>query len=367
LFLCDGPRNRQPDQGYPVTAIMTIFLSFQTVAPAPAPWRFVLPGFFWYNICMDDVLSQLNRCELCPRHCKADRTRNKRGYCMVGNEIIIAHYGPHFGEEPPISGERGSGNIFFASCNLKCIYCQNYQISHQRAGKRYDVHGLADIFLELEEQGVHNINLVSPTPYIPFIAAAIREARDRGMDLPFVYNTNAYENVESLRLLDGLIDIYLPDFKYSSHRIGKLLSDAHQYPTWAKKAILEMKAQVGDLVIRDGIAVKGLLVRHLVLPSNLSGSKEVITWIRDKLGPDTYLSLMAQFLPLYDASTYPMLNRKITTEEYDSLLDLLNGYGFENVFIQELESAPLYVPDFRKEEPFTGDGSERAAKSHRHR
>ena len=275
---------------------------------------------------------------------------------MVGNEIIIAHYGPHFGEEPPISGTRGSGNIFFASCNLKCIYCQNYQISHQRSGRRYDVHGLADIFFELGRQDVHNINLVSPTPYIPFIAAAIREAKARGFGLPFVYNTNAYENVEALRLLDGLIDIYLPDFKYASHRIGRLLSGAHEYPAHAKNAILEMKAQVGDLVIEDGIAGQGLLIRHLVLPSNLSGSREIITWIKDNLGPDTYLSLMAQFLPLYEASAYPMLDRKITANEYDSLLDLLNRYGFENVFIQELESASLYVPDFWEAEPFAADG-----------
>ena len=311
---------------------------------------------------MDDVLSRLNKCELCPRQCKANRTRDRKGYCMVGNEIIIAHYGPHFGEEPPISGDRGSGNIFFASCNLKCIYCQNYQISHQRDGKRYDIHGLADIFFDLERQGVHNINLVSPTPYIPFIAAAIREAKERGITLPFLYNTNAYEHVESLKLLNGLVDIYVPDFKYSSHRIGKLLSDARDYPAWAKKAILEMKAQVGNLVTTDGIATRGLLIRHLVLPSNLSGSREVITWIRDKLGPDTYLSLMAQFLPLHEASTYPMLDRKITADEYNSLLDLLSEYGFQNVFVQELESAPLYVPDFKNEEPFAADHKEPVAK-----
>ncbi|MDR2018731.1 MAG: radical SAM protein [Syntrophobacterales bacterium] len=284
---------------------------------------------------------------------------------MVGNEILIAHCGPHFGEEPPISGSRGSGNIFFSSCNLKCIYCQNYQISHQRTGNRYDIEGLVDIFFSLESQGVHNINLVSPTPYIPFIATAIREAKEKGIMIPFLYNTNAYENVEALELLKGLIDIYVPDFKYASHRIGKLLSDAQEYPAWAKKAIFEMKAQVGNLAINGGIASKGLLIRHLVLPNSLSGSREVVAWIKDKLGPDTYLSLMAQFLPLHEASIYPMLGRIITKDEYNPILELLSEHGFENVFVQELESAPLYVPDFLKEEPFqtegTGQGARRVA------
>ncbi len=289
---------------------------------------------------------------MCPRRCKANRSRGRKGYCNVTNEVVIAHYGPHFGEEPPVSGEKGSGNIFFASCNLKCIYCQNYQISHQLEGGRHDVAGLVKIFFVLKEQGVHNINLVSPTPYMPFIASAIKAARKEGLGLPFLYNTNAYENVEALRLLNGLIDIYVPDFKYASHRMGRLLSDAHEYPVWAKKAILEMKAQVGDLVIENGIARRGLLVRHLVLPNNLAGSREVVTWIRDNLGPQTFMSLMAQYCPLYNASTYPMLDRRITEEEYNVLIDLLNTYGFLNVFVQELESASLFVPDFGKDRPF---------------
>jgi putative pyruvate formate lyase activating enzyme len=313
---------------------------------------FVLRPLFWYNRDMDDALSPLIKCELCPRRCKAARKRDRKGYCGIGNEIIVAHYGPHFGEEPPISGERGSGNIFFGACNLKCIYCQNYQISQQHDGTRYDVAGLVKIFFSLQEQGVHNINLVSPTPYIPFIAAAIRAAKEKGFTLPFVYNSNAYENVEALALLRGLVDIYLPDFKYGNPKMGRLLSDAHEYPKWAKSAILEMKAQVGNLVIQEGIARKGLLVRHLVLPNNLAGSKEVITWIRDNLGPDTYLSLMAQYCPLHKASTYPMLDRKITKEEYRALLDLLSEYGFRNVFIQDLDSASLFVPDFKKDRPF---------------
>ena len=301
---------------------------------------------------MDDPLSYLRRCELCPRRCKADRLRDRKGYCGVGKDVLISHYGPHFGEEPPISGEKGSGNIFFSSCNLRCIYCQNYQISHQRSGTRYDTAGLVKIFFDLEQQGVHNINLVSPTPYVPFIAAAIRSAREKGIAIPFVYNTNAFENVEALRLLNGLVDIYLPDLKYWSPRVGTLLSDVREYPLWAKKAIVEMKSQVGNLVIEGGLAKRGLLIRHLVLPSNLGGSKEVIKWIRDNLGPDTFLSLMSQYLPLHKASTYPMLDRKITKEEYSGLLDLLTDYGFTNVFVQELESASLFVPDFERNKPF---------------
>ena len=314
--------------------------------------RFVSKDLFWYNISMEDLFAHLRRCELCPRRCRANRAGNKKGFCGVGNEVIISHYGPHFGEEPPISGTKGSGTIFFASCNLRCIYCQNYQISHQTAGERYDVEGLAQIFFALEREGVHNINLVSPTPYIPFIAAAIKEAKSRGIGIPFVYNSNAYESVEALRGLDGLIDIYLPDFKYANHRIGNLLSEAHEYPMWAKKAILEMKAQAGDLVIEQGIAKRGILVRHLVLPNNLAGSREAVAWIARGLGTGTFLSLMSQYLPMYKASTYPMLDRRITKEEYVALLDQLADYGLTNVFVQELESAPLLVPDFERDAPF---------------
>ena len=289
---------------------------------------------------------------MCPRRCRANRTGSKKGFCGVGDEAIISHYGPHSGEEPPISGTRGSGTIFFSSCNLRCIYCQNYQISHQTLGDRYDVEGLIKIFFELERRGVHNINLVSPTPYMPLIAAAIKEAKARGIGIPFLYNSNAYESVEALHCLTGLIDIYLPDFKYANHRIGNLLSEAREYPMWAKKAILEMKAQVGDLVIEQGIAKRGLLVRHLVLPSNLAGSKEGVTWIARSLGPGTFLSLMSQYLPMFKASTYPMLDRRITKEEYGALLDQLADYGLTNVFVQELTSAPNLVPDFEKDAPF---------------
>jgi putative pyruvate formate lyase activating enzyme len=200
--------------------------------------------------------------------------------------------------------------------------------------------------------GPHNINLVSPTPYVPFIVAAIERARKEGLRTPFVYNTHAYETVDTLRMLDGLIDIYLPDFKYWSGDIANRLSCAKDYRESAQRAILEMKRQVGNLVIEEGVARKGILVRHLVLPSNLAGSKQVLAWIKQELGIETYISLMAQYNPLHRAVDYPMLCRSIRQEEYDNLLDFLETEGFENAFIQELESAPLFVPDFRREEPF---------------
>ncbi len=235
---------------------------------------------------------------------------------------------------------------------MRCLYCQNYQISRCRTGKQYTVHDLVDIFHSLEKNGVHNINLVSPTPYVPFIAAAIREARKAGLVIPFVYNSNAFENVETLRFLKGLIDIYLPDFKYWNSKIGRTFSDVKEYARWAKAAILEMKAQVGDLVVEEGIAKRGLLVRHLVLPNNLAGSREVLVWIKEHLGVDTHVSLMSQYIPLHGAHEYPMLNRRVTKEEYDHLLDATVENGLHNVFIQDLESAPLYVPDFNREDPF---------------
>ena len=305
---------------------------------------------------MKDTMRILEKCNLCPRSCQVDRIRGEKGYCAIGNEILVAHYGPHYGEEPPISGAHGSGNIFFASCNLRCVYCQNFQISHERAGKSITIDELVEIFLALQDMDSHNINLVSPTPYVPFIASAIQSAKSRGLELPFVYNTHAYETVDTLKMLDGLIDIYLPDFKYWSGDIANRLSCAGDYPESARRAILEMKRQVGNLVIVGGIARKGILVRHLLLPSNLGGPKQVLAWIKKELGTETYISLLAQYNPLHRSVDYPMLCRSIRQEEYDNLLDFLETEGFENVFIQELESAPLFVPDFRREEPFESRG-----------
>jgi putative pyruvate formate lyase activating enzyme len=222
-------------------------------------------------------------------------------------------------------------------------------------GRKITIDELIEIFFALETCGCHNINLVSPVPYILHIATAIREAKKRGLAISFVYNTNAYENVEALQMLDGLIDIYLPDFKYWNTTIAERLSGVPKgkpYPVFAKKAILEMKRQVGDLVVEDGIAQGGLVVRHLVLPGRLAGSKEIFTWIARNLGTGTFIGLMSQYYPLYEAKKYPILQRKIRQEEYDTLMERLLEKGFKNVFIQELESAALFVPDFEKTEPF---------------
>jgi len=304
---------------------------------------------------MIDPLLFLERCELCPRKCRVNRLKGERGYCGVGTEVLIAHYGPHHGEEPPISGTHGSGNIFFSSCNLRCLFCQNYQISHERIGSALPMKKLTEIFFRLQQEGCHNINLVSPTPYVPLVALAVSEAKRQGVDIPFVYNTNAYECVETLELLDGLVDIYLPDFKYWSPKIAAKLSDApigQGYPHFARLSIAEMKRQVGNLTIKEGLAEKGLLIRHLVLPGGLAGTEKIIGWIRDTLGTDTYISLMSQYYPLHDVHVYPPLQRRVRQDEYDRLVRLLLNEGFENVFIQELDSAPLFVPDFQKPEPF---------------
>jgi putative pyruvate formate lyase activating enzyme len=209
-----------------------------------------------------------------------------------------------------------------------------------------------DAFFELEERGAHNINLVSPTPYVPFIAATIAAAKAKGLQLPFVYNTNAYENKETIQTLNGLIDIYLPDFKYWSSDIGERLSAAPTYPDAAMNAIAEMKAQVGDLTVKNGVARRGLLIRHLVLPGGLSGTRKIMEWIGEHLGPQTAISLMSQYYPVCRASSYPIINRRITSEEYDPLVRFLEERGFDNVFLQELESAEVFLPDFRRHKPF---------------
>lgn len=297
----------------------------------------------------------LNRCEVCPRLCKVDRNAGQVGFCKAGSEIKVAHYGPHFGEEPPITGTHGSGNIFFSHCNMRCIFCQNYQISHDGKGRRLSADRLVEIFFELQEMKCHNINLVTPTPYVPLIAGAVEEAKKRGIGIPFIYNTNGYDSVTALKMLEGLIDIYLPDMKYWNPVIAEKLSGippGTPYPEYAKQAILEMKRQVGDLVINNGIAQKGLLVRHLVLPGGLAGSRRIMSWIGDHLGKSTWIGLMSQYVPLHQSHEYPLLQRRIRKQEYAEIMDFLVDNGFENVFVQELDSAPLFVPDFDTEEPF---------------
>jgi putative pyruvate formate lyase activating enzyme len=301
---------------------------------------------------MESFIDRLSHCELCPRNCGVDRLNEQKGFCGAEGRMRVAHWGLHFGEEPPVSGSRGSGNIFFSPCNMRCVFCQNHQISHNQVGEEVSVDRLVEIFFTLEGTGAHNINLVSPTPYAPLLASAMHQAKMRGLGIPFVYNSNAYENVSTIDMLAGLVDIYLPDFKYWDASISRKLSCADAYPAAAIQAILAMKRQVGDLSIKSGLATQGLLIRHLVLPGRLAGTERVIAWVKTELGAQTALSLMAQYQPLHRAVDHPMLMRTITGDEYEKLLDLLLDQGFENVFIQELDSAPLFVPDFTRKEPF---------------
>ena len=294
----------------------------------------------------------LTHCLLCPRRCGANRLRGERGFCGAGAEVVVSYYGPHFGEEPPISGLNGSGNVFFSPCNLRCIFCQNHQISHKTFGRAFSPQDLVHIFLELQDMDVHNINLVSPTPYIPQLAVAIARAKEKGVNIPFVYNTNSYELPQSLALLEGLVDVYLPDFKYWHESAGRKLSKAAAYPETARSAVKEMKRQVGNLDVAGGLARAGLLIRLLILPGNLSGAKSTLRWIKEALGAETYISLMSQYYPLHEASRYPMVARPITQHEYDDVVDFALEQGFVNIFGQELDSPPLFIPDFEKAKPF---------------
>jgi len=299
--------------------------------------------------------SHLSSCDICPHGCHVDRTSGETGVCRTTDEIVIAYIGLHFGEEPPISGTRGSGTIFFANCNLRCVYCQNFQIS-QRAEeistRTLSPVELADEMLALQGQGAHNINLVSPTHVMAQVAESLCMARAKGLTIPIVYNTNGYDAVETLRCLEGLIDVYLPDVKYSDNALARLYSGVDHYVEVNRQAITEMFRQVGNLACDDhGIAQKGLLVRHLVLPENCAGSKESLVFLAS-LSQDMVISIMAQYAPQYKAKDIPPLHRKISAAEYEAVLDIALELGLEQCFIQEYESSEILVPDFRQADPF---------------
>ncbi|SNX54772.1 putative pyruvate formate lyase activating enzyme [Thermoanaerobacterium sp. RBIITD] len=249
-------------------------------------------------------------CNICPRNCNVDRSTEK-GFCGMSNDIKVAKAYLHKWEEPCISGTRGSGTVFFTGCNLKCVFCQNYKISQKNFGINVLPEKLADIFMNLEKSGAHNINLVSPTIFIPKIKESIIIARNKGLNIPIVYNSNAYENIESLKTLDGLIDIYLPDLKYYSNETALKYSRAPYYFKYATKAILEMYRQVGNPVFdNEGIMKKGMIIRHLILPGKLNETKEILKWISDNLPKEIYVSLMGQYIPYFEAYKYPEINKK---------------------------------------------------------
>lgn len=270
----------------------------------------------------------LQRCSLCGHCCHVDRLAGKLGICQTGAIARVSHYGPHHGEEAPLSGWRGSGTIFFTRCNLRCQFCQNYDISQTDAGEDVDDQSLANIMLQLQDIGCHNINLVSPTHVVPQFLAALVIAAAKGLRIPLVYNSGGYDSLSILKILDGVVDIYMPDMKYSSAQIALHYSKIRQYPQINRAAVLEMHRQVGDLQLDDnGIAQRGLLVRLLVLPNGLAGVQETVQFLANEISPHTYLNLMDQYRPAYNASQYPKLNRRIKYEEYEEAVRMAHEAG----------------------------------------
>lgn len=272
--------------------------------------------------------ARLESCDICPLGCGVDRTRGELGVCRTGKLALVSSYGPHPGEERPLSGWRGSGTIFFARCNLCCVYCQNADISQLSSGQEVSPAELAEVMLELQARGCHNINLVSPSHVVPQILAAVELASQRGLTLPIVYNTGGYDALETLALLDGVVDIYMPDMKYGDADLALKYSKVSYYPQVNQGAVLEMQRQVGDLQInQDGVADRGLLVRHLVLPNGLAGSALVFEFLAEKVSKNVYINIMAQYHPAFKAREYPELNRRLRVEEYQAAIDLAKGLG----------------------------------------
>ncbi len=276
----------------------------------------------------EEAFEHLKSCDLCGWKCKVDRTAKKLGVCKTATVAVVHSYAPHFGEEKPLRGWGGSGTIFFSSCNMRCVFCQNYEISQLRQGREVTSAELAAMMIDLQQRGCHNINLVSPSHVIPSIITAINIAAEKGLNIPLVYNSGGYDSIEGLSLLDGIIDIYMPDMKYASANLARKYSKIPNYPTINQCAVKEMYRQVGDLVLdENGIAQKGLLIRHLVLPNNLAGSEQILRFIAEQISPNTYLNIMDQYYPAFQARQYPELNRPINASEYQKVLDMARSFG----------------------------------------
>ncbi len=291
----------------------------------------------------------LEKCEICPHNCGVNRLNNQIGRCKSKDTVKLALYSTHNFEEPCISGKKGSGTVFFSNCNMNCVFCQNYEISQQGKGKEISVNELADVFIKQQEKGVENINLVTPTSYVPQIIEAIQIARNKGLKLPIVYNTNGYEKVETLKMLEGYVDIYLPDFKYSDDKLANRLSKVDNYFEIATNALKEMYRQTGKAIFNDdGIMQKGMIIRHLVLPNHILNSRRVLKWINDNMS-DVYVSVMAQYFPTYKAKELEDINRKLTKKEYEEIENYLYRLNLENGYIQELgEHEEEYVPKWEE-------------------
>jgi len=303
--------------------------------------------------------ARLASCDICPRECKVNRLENELGFCHSAYLPIVPAICAHQGEEPAISGSRGSGTIFLGNCNMRCVYCQNYQISQnwkRQKTKEMDCHTLAESMLYLQDElGCHNINFVSPSHFVPQLVQAVLEAVPMGLRVPLIYNTNSYDSIASLKELDGIISVYLPDLRYASDNWAKKFSHTPNYVAQARQAIKEMYRQVGDLVVDNfGLAQRGLIVRHLILPNGLAGSEESLTWLARELSSTVTVSIMSQYLPLHRAQRIPLLSRTISRAEYESVLQLLSDAGLENGWIQEMGASANYVPDFEREgHPFS--------------
>jgi putative pyruvate formate lyase activating enzyme len=305
------------------------------------------------------LFERLTECDICPRECGANRLEGKLGRCHSGSLPIVASYCAHRGEEPVLSGTRGSGTIFFGNCNMRCLYCQNYQISQQPEAQKKNeisVAVLAERMLYLQDElKCHNINLVTPSHFVPQIVGALVEAVPRGLHLPLVYNTSSYDSLKTLKELDGIISIFLADIRYADNKLARRYSHARNYVDHARAAIIEMQRQVGDLVLdEDGIAQKGLIVRHLILPNDIAGSADSLKWLVKKVSPRVAVSIMSQYYPTHRAYKYEELDRKITPEEYQKVVDLVERLDIENGWLQGMESTETYRPDFMYEQPFEG-------------
>ena len=305
-----------------------------------------------------ELEARLRECNLCPRECSVNRLASETGFCHSGYLPIVAAVCAHRGEEPALSGNRGSGTIFFGNCNLRCAYCQNHQISQNhraQRSKRVGHRTLAGHMIYLQDElGCHNINLVSPSHFVPQIVKALLEAVPMGLRIPLVYNTSSYDSVDSLKALDGIVNIYLADLRYASNKWGKKLSQVSDYVERARSAIKEMHRQVGTLTVDDcGVAKRGLIVRHLILPNGLAGSRESLAWLVNEVSPEVTVSVMAQYYPAHRALKMHELARKITAQEYEEVIALLDELGFENGWVQAMDASDTYLPDFaRKGHPF---------------
>jgi len=304
--------------------------------------------------------SMLASCDICPHDCHNNRLKDEIARCYSGYLPIVSSYTPHFGEEPALVGTHGVGNIFFGNCNLRCVYCQNHAISQNHKLERKNevsFERLAGMMLELQEKGCHSIGLVSPTHFVPQIVKSVEIAAAGGLRLPLVYNTNAYDSMAVLRLLEDVIDIYLPDLKYSEEEYGYQYSKVRNYPAVARMAVAEMRRQVGTALQlgNDGLVKRGMIIRHLVLPNDLAGSEETLRWVRDDLGRGTTLSVMSQYFPTHRAVSTPLLERKVREREYEKVLRWLDRLGLENGWAQEYEASEYYRPEFEnREKPFQG-------------